>query len=96
MAQAVAALGVRYSNAVSTRVFIVALAIAGLTVFIFAKNLSDFEKRLKDAHPSTKVTGWSGTEKGVLAWRCVGVLIGSLEWFVCLGIDIEVTTACCC
>jgi hypothetical protein len=81
---------------VFTQVIIVALAITGVTVFILAKHLSDFEKRLKDAHPRTKVTGWSGTEKGVLAWRCVGVLIVLLSVFIAWELPLIMTTACRC
>jgi len=75
---------VRYSARMLTRVGIVALAIAGIAVFVRAKHFSDFEKRLKDAYPKTKVTGWSGTQKGVVAWRCVGILIVLLSLLMAL------------
>jgi hypothetical protein len=51
------------------------LAIGGVIAFTLADKLSAFEKRLLDTHPWTRVTGWAGTRKGVLAWRGVGVLI---------------------
>ena len=51
------------------------LVIAGAIAFASADKLSAFEKRLLDTHPWTRVTGWAGTRKGVLAWRGVGVLI---------------------
>ena len=62
----------------------VGLAIAGVAVFICAKRFSDFEKRLREAYPWTKVTGWSGTQKGVVAWRFVGVIVILLSLFFAL------------
>lgn len=51
------------------------LVIGGVVVFTAADKLSAFEKRLVDTRPWTRVTGWSGTRRGVLAWRVVGILI---------------------
>jgi hypothetical protein len=44
--------------------------------------LSLFERRMVEKHPRTRVTGWSGTPKGTMSWRFVGlllVLFGALE-----------------
>ena len=61
-----------------------AFLVGGSIVLTFAERLSAFEKRLLDAHPWTKVTGWAGTRKGVLAWRCVGgmLLVVGAAWLL--------------
>ena len=61
------------------------LIVAGVFVLVSAAKLDAFEKRLIDKYPKLKVTGWTGTNKGVMAWRGVGVLIvldGSVFLFV--------------
>jgi hypothetical protein len=63
----------------------VGLATAGIAVFVCAERFSDFENRLKIAYPSTKVTGWSGTKKGVLAWRFIGILVIFVALFFALS-----------
>jgi hypothetical protein len=49
--------------------------VAGVIVLVFAKRLSMFERRMVEKHPGTRVTGWSGTRKGTLAWRAVGIML---------------------
>jgi hypothetical protein len=66
-----------------------ALAIVGVAIFLCAKHLSDFEKRLREGHPWTKVTGWSGTSKGVWSWRFVGVLVILLSLLIALESQIR-------
>jgi hypothetical protein len=51
------------------------LVVSGVIAFTSADTLSAFEKRLLDTHSWTRVTGWAGTQKGVLAWRGVGILL---------------------
>jgi hypothetical protein len=68
-----------------SRVGSIVLALAGSAIFTWAERLSDLEKRLKVAHPWTKVTGWSGAKKGVLAWRCVGIMLILLGLFLWLN-----------
>lgn len=51
------------------------LIVAGVFVLVSAEKLDAFEKRLIDVYPKLKVTGWTGTGKGVMAWRGVGVLL---------------------
>ena len=51
------------------------LVIGGGIALTSADKLSAFEKRLVNAHPWTRVTGWAGTRKGVLAWRGAGILL---------------------
>jgi hypothetical protein len=59
-----------------------ALLIASAIALTSADKLTALEKRLELAHPWTRVTGWSGTRKGVLAWRGVGILflISGVIW----------------
>ena len=60
------------------------LLVCGSVALTFAERLSAFEKRVLDAHPWTKVTGWAGTRKGILAWRCVGgmLLVVGAVWLL--------------
>jgi hypothetical protein len=51
------------------------LVAAGTVVVVLSEKLSAWEKRLKEAQPWTRVTGWSGTRKGVIAWRFAGALL---------------------
>ncbi len=53
----------------------VLFVIAGIVVIVFAERLSMFERRMAEKHPSTRVTGWSGTRKGTMSWRVVGLLL---------------------
>lgn len=48
------------------------LVAVGVCLIVFAKLLSDFERRLITRHPAATVTGWSGTRKGVFSWRIAG------------------------
>jgi hypothetical protein len=52
-----------------------AIILCGLIALTSAPHISALEKRLADSHPWTRVTGWYGTPKGVLAWHLVGVLL---------------------
>jgi hypothetical protein len=63
------------------------LAIAGVAIILCAKPLSDFEKRLKERKPCTKITGWSGTQRGVWSWRLVGLLVILLSAFVAVELS---------
>jgi hypothetical protein len=58
------------------------MVIARPAITMFAKPLSDFEEHLRERRPGTKVTGWSGTQKGVWAWRFVGTLVILLGFFI--------------
>jgi uncharacterized membrane protein YdcZ (DUF606 family) len=49
--------------------------LAGVVVIRFAEKLSLFERRMVEKHPATRVTGWSGTRKGTISWRIVGLLL---------------------
>jgi hypothetical protein len=51
------------------------LILCGVATMIFAVHLSNLERRMITGNPSMKVTGWSGTNKGVIAWRLVGILL---------------------
>jgi hypothetical protein len=56
-------------------IFISAAFVAvGILICIFARQISNWEKRLAEAYSWTKVTGWSGTRKGILVWRCIGAM----------------------
>jgi len=60
------------------------LILAGCGVIACAVQLSAFERRLLERRPWTKVTGWSGTRKGVVIWRVIGgvlVMLGLLIQF---------------
>ena len=60
------------------------LIVVGCGVMACAAQISAFERRLLERHPWTKVTGWSGTRKGVLVWRIIGaafVMLGFLVQF---------------
>jgi hypothetical protein len=50
----------------------------GIAFFALAPQVSDWEKEMTQRYPQTRVTGWSGTPKGVLAWRCVGIMCAVL------------------
>jgi anti-sigma-K factor RskA len=47
----------------------------GVIVIGFSPHISNWERRLSDKHPSTRVTGWSGTWKGILVWRLIGAVL---------------------
>lgn len=47
----------------------------GILVSRFAREISDWEKRMARAHTWTRVTGWSGTRRGILIWRVLGLVI---------------------
>jgi hypothetical protein len=70
-------------------VIALALAISGVAILLCARHLSDFEKRLRERRPWTKVTGWSGTAKGVWCWRFVGVLVILLSLLVAVDSQIR-------
>jgi uncharacterized membrane protein len=53
----------------------VLLILTGVVVVAAAEQLSMFERRMVEKHPKTRVTGWSGTRKGTLSWRIVGLLL---------------------
>jgi hypothetical protein len=55
--------------------------IAGAIIFVFAEELSKFERRLVEKFPATRITGWSGTRKGTNSWRLVGLLLALLGVF---------------
>jgi hypothetical protein len=47
----------------------------GLLVAIFAPRISRWERRMTAVRPWTRVTGWSGTTKGIVIWRLLGLVI---------------------
>jgi hypothetical protein len=51
------------------------IAVLGLIVATFAPQISHWEKRMADRYPFTKVTGWSGTPRGIFVWRVIGALV---------------------
>ena len=51
------------------------LVVAGVAIVVLSEKLSALESRLRKARPWTKVTRWSGSHKGVIAWRFVGLLL---------------------
>lgn len=65
-------------------IFASCVVIAGIAIILFARPLSNFEKHLRERQPWTKVTGWSGTQKGVWAWRFVGTLVILLGFYIAL------------
>jgi hypothetical protein len=46
----------------------------GILVARFAREISAWEKRMAQEHAWTRVTGWSGTRRGILIWRVLGLL----------------------
>jgi hypothetical protein len=58
------------------------LVVIGVVCFSCAGRISDWEKRLTRSHPKTRVTGWSGTPKGIFMWRLIGVLLAMIGIFV--------------
>lgn len=52
-----------------------ALIVLGILVSRFSREISDWEKRLSKAHTWTRVTGWSGSQRGVIIWRVLGFVI---------------------
>jgi len=65
----------------------IAAICVGIALVLLAPRISLFERRLLDKHPSTKVTGWSGTRKGVYAWRVIGVVL-VLAGIIWLNMDL--------
>jgi len=55
-----------------------ALIAIGISAFGLAPHISNWEKQLSDSCPWTRVTGWSGTQKGILAWRVIGAVLAIL------------------
>lgn len=54
--------------------------IAGLLVVVLAEPINQFEHRLIQKYPKLRVTTWTGTPRGRMAWRILGVaclLIGA-------------------
>jgi hypothetical protein len=62
----------------------IAFFLFGVVIIGFAERLSRLERRMVQRFPGTRVTGWSGTRKGTISWRGVGLL------FVILGLVDEV------
>lgn len=52
-----------------------ALIVLGILVSRFSREISDWEKRLSKTHTWTRVTGWSGSQRGVIIWRVLGFVI---------------------
>jgi hypothetical protein len=61
------------------------LLATGIVCFSFAPHNSEWEKRLSQSHPKTRVTGWSGTPKGIFMWRFIGVLLARIGIFLILA-----------
>jgi len=52
---------------------------AGIAVFALAPRLSQWEREITQVLPWTKLTGWSGTPRGIFVWQVVGALLVALE-----------------
>ena len=61
------------------------LLATGIVCFFGSAQISEWEKRLSQSHPKTRVTGWSGTPKGIFMWRLIGVLLAMIGVFVILA-----------
>jgi len=61
------------------------LLATGIVCFFGSAHISEWEKRLSQSHPKTRVTGWSGTPKGIFMWRLIGVLLAMIGVFVILA-----------
>jgi hypothetical protein len=61
------------------------LLVAGIACFSCAPHISKWEKRSEQSHPRMRVTGWSGTPKGIFMWRLIGVLLAIMGIFVILA-----------
>lgn len=56
----------------------VVFVVAGIFFAGFAERISSFERRLAEKYPITRVTGWSGTRKGIMYWRVLGLVWATL------------------
>lgn len=56
-------------------VFVAAIfMIAGVLLVVLAEPINQFENRLILKYPKLRVTSWTGTPRGRMAWRVLGVV----------------------